>query len=61
MALGLTQPLTEMSTRNVFWGINVAGRIMSMKNSNDTIGNRTRDLPVYSAEPQPLRHRNIVL
>ena len=30
-----------------------AGRIMSMKNSNDTIGNRTRDLPVCSAVPQP--------
>ena len=26
---------------------------MSMKNSNDTIGNRTRDLPVCSAVPQP--------
>ena len=24
------------------------GRIMSLKNSNETIGNRTRDLPVYS-------------
>ena len=24
-----------------------------MKNSNDTIGNRTRDLPACSAEPQP--------
>jgi hypothetical protein len=31
--------------------------IMSMKNSNDTIGNRFRDLPVCSAVPQPLRHR----
>ena len=29
------------------------GRIMSMKNSNDTIGNRSRDLPVCSAVPQP--------
>jgi hypothetical protein len=29
---------------------------MSMKNS-DTIGNRTRDLPVCRAVPQPLRHR----
>jgi hypothetical protein len=28
-----------------------------MKNSNDTIGNRSRDLPVFSAVPQPLRHR----
>jgi hypothetical protein len=30
---------------------------MSMKKSSDTIGNRTRDLPVCSAVPQPLRHR----
>jgi hypothetical protein len=30
---------------------------MSMKNSNDTIGNRSRDLPVCSAVSQPLRHR----
>jgi hypothetical protein len=27
---------------------------MSMKNSNDTIGNRTRDLPACSAVPQPI-------
>ena len=26
---------------------------MSLKNSNDTIGNRTRDLPTCSAVPQP--------
>jgi hypothetical protein len=26
---------------------------MSMKNSNDTIGNQTRDLPTCSAVPQP--------
>jgi len=26
---------------------------MSMKNSNDTIGNRIRDLPGCSAVPQP--------
>jgi hypothetical protein len=26
---------------------------MSMKNSSDTIGNRTRDLPVCSAVPEP--------
>jgi hypothetical protein len=30
---------------------------MSMKNSNDTIGNRSRDLPSCSTVPQPLRHR----
>ena len=27
---------------------------MLMKNSNDTIGNRTRDLPSCSAVPQPI-------
>ena len=31
----------------------MAKRIMSMKNSNGTIGNRTRDLPTCSAVPQP--------
>jgi hypothetical protein len=30
-----------------------AGRIMSMKNSSDIIGNRTRDFPTCSAVPQP--------
>ena len=30
-----------------------AGGIMSMKNSSDTIGNRTRDRPVCSAVSQP--------
>jgi hypothetical protein len=33
-------------------GHSPAERIMSMKNSNDTIGNRTRDLPACSAVPQ---------
>jgi hypothetical protein len=28
-----------------------------MKKSSDIIRNRTRDLPVCSAVPQPLRHR----
>ena len=32
-------------------GHSAAGRIMSMKNSSDTIGNRTRDLPACSAVP----------
>jgi len=27
MALGLTQPLTEMSTRNISWEVKVAGLI----------------------------------
>jgi hypothetical protein len=34
-------------------GHSVAGWIMPMKNTNDTIGNRTRDLPTCSAMPQP--------
>jgi hypothetical protein len=38
-------------------GHSAPGRIMSMKNSNYTIGNRFHDLPVCSAVPQPLRHR----
>jgi len=33
-------------------GHSAAGRIMSMKNSNDTNGKRTRDLPACSAGPQ---------
>jgi hypothetical protein len=37
-------------------GQSATGRIMSMKISSDTIRNRTRDLPVCSALPQPLRH-----
>jgi hypothetical protein len=31
--------------------------IMLMKKCSDAIGNRTRDLTVCSAVPQPLRHR----
>jgi len=34
-------------------GHSAAGRIMSTKNSSDTIGNRTRDLPACSAVVQP--------
>ena len=33
------------------------GRIMSLKNSSDTIGSRTRDLLVCSVVPETLRHR----
>jgi hypothetical protein len=35
-------------------GHSAAGRITSMKNSSDTIGNRIRDLPTCSAVPQPI-------
>jgi hypothetical protein len=38
-------------------GHSATGRIMSMKKSSDTIGNRTSDLRVCSAVPQPLRHQ----
>jgi len=34
-------------------GRSVSGRIMSRETSNDTIGNRTRDLPTCSTVPQP--------
>jgi hypothetical protein len=34
-------------------GHSAAGRIMSMKNSNDTIENRTRDLPTCTSVLQP--------
>jgi hypothetical protein len=34
-------------------GQSAAGMIMWMKNTNHTIGNRTRDLPACSAVPQP--------
>ena len=34
-------------------GHSAAGRIMSTKNSSDTIGNRTRNLKACSAVPQP--------
>jgi hypothetical protein len=34
-------------------GPSAAGRITSMKNSSDTVGNRICDLPVCSGIPQP--------
>jgi hypothetical protein len=37
------------------------GRIISMKNSNDIIGNRTRDLPACSAVPQPIFRNSVNL
>ena len=42
----LSQPQDHVAVR----------RIVSMKNSNETIGNRTRDLPACSALPQPTGH-----
>jgi hypothetical protein len=37
-------------------GPSVAGRIKSMKNPNDPIGNQTHDLPTCSTVPQPSCH-----
>ena len=34
-------------------GHSAAGRIMPVQNSNDPIGNRTRELPACNAVPQP--------
>jgi len=34
-------------------GHSVAGRIKSMKNLSDPIGNQTHDLPAYGAVSQP--------
>jgi hypothetical protein len=36
-------------------GHNATGRIKSLKNCSDSIGNRTRDIPVCSAVPQPIQ------
>ena len=45
-------PVTHFSLRlSQPQGHSAARRIMSMKNSNDTIGNRTRDHPTCSAVP----------
>ena len=47
-------PGTHFSSRlNRPRGHGAAGRIMSMKSSNDTIGNQTHNLPACSAMPQP--------
>jgi hypothetical protein len=34
---------------------------LCLKNSNETIWNRSRDLPACSAVPQPLRHRVLLI
>jgi hypothetical protein len=39
----------------------VRPEIVSKKNSNGTIGNRTRDLPTCSAVPQPTAHEAIIV
>ena len=54
-----TLPPGNIPGTHLYWrlsrhqGHSAAGRIMSMKNSNDTIGNRTRDLQACSPVPQP--------
>ena len=45
-------PVTHFCKRlSRLQGHSATGRIMSLKNSNDTIGNRTRDRPVCSVVP----------
>jgi hypothetical protein len=53
----LTLPLRKYSwysflLQDISNGYSAAGRIKSMKNSNDTIGNWTHDLPASNAVPQ---------
>jgi hypothetical protein len=43
--------LLAATVKELEQGHSAVGRIMSMKNSNDTIGNRTRDLPACNAWP----------
>ena len=45
--------VSRYSIRGWAQGHSAAGRIMSKKNSNNTIRNRIRDLPAYGAVPQP--------
>jgi hypothetical protein len=46
-------PLPHKEIFLVPFSVRAAGRITSMKNSIDTIGNQARDLPVCNAVPQP--------
>ena len=48
-----TQSVPEVPGLSQPQGHSAAGRILSMKNSNDNNGNRTRDLPTCSTVPQP--------
>jgi hypothetical protein len=54
---GIALPFSFVLKSNQPQGHSSAGRIMSMKNSKDTKGNRNRDLPVCSAVPLPPPHR----
>jgi hypothetical protein len=62
-----------LSSRKCFWylflleveftprGHSAVGKIMSMKNSNDTIWNRTSGFPTCSAVPQPTASSRVPL
>ena len=56
---GRLYPPGDVPGTQFFWrlgqshGHSAAGRIESMKNPSDTIGNRTRELPACIAVPQP--------
>jgi hypothetical protein len=49
----VTRHTAALTARSQPQGHSTAGRIMPIKNSSDTIGNRTRALPAYSTVPQP--------
>jgi len=60
-------PLTQGNTPGTHFcwrlsrpqGHSATGRTMSLKNSNDTIGNRTRDLPVWQLPNTDYAHKKI--
>ena len=54
LSTGHLNPQEMLLVLGVPQGHSVAGRIMLMVNSSDTFRNRTRDLPVCSAVPQPI-------
>jgi hypothetical protein len=47
MALGLTQPLTEMSTRKYFWGVE-SGRRISLTASPPTVSRLSRQCGIFN-------------
>jgi hypothetical protein len=52
-SLSRLQKLSRLQRLSRLQSHSVTARITSVKNSNNTIGNRTRDLPACSAVPQP--------
>jgi hypothetical protein len=59
LCTGRPYPQRNITVTHFLWRLNrlqghsAAGRIMSMKNSSDTIGNQTGEIPACSTVPQP--------